>query len=47
MNKTININLGGIFFHMDESAFNLLQQYLEKLKITFYNTQVKEEIIEN
>ena len=47
MNKTININLGGTFFHIDESAYNLLQQYLEKLKITFSNTQGKEEIIED
>ncbi len=34
-------------FILDESAFNLLQQYLEKLKITFSNTQGKEEIIED
>mgnify|MGYP006089180755 FL=1 len=47
MNKTININLGGTFFHIDESAYKLLQQYLEKLKITFSNTQGKEEIIED
>ncbi len=47
MNKTISINLGRTFFHIDESAYNLLQQYLEKLKITFSNTQGKEEIIED
>ena len=47
MNKTININLGGAFFHINESVYNLLQQYLEKLKITFSNTQGKEEIIED
>ena len=47
MNKTININLGGTFFHINESVYNLLQQYLEKLKITFSNTQGKEEIIKD
>ena len=47
MNKTISINLGRTFFNIDESAYNLLQQYLEKLKITFSNTQGKEKIIED
>ena len=47
MNTTLNVNLGGTFFHIDVSAYKLLQQYLEKLKITFSNTQGKEEIIED
>lgn len=28
MNKTININLGGFFFHIDESAYEILKKYL-------------------
>lgn len=45
MNKTININLANTFFHIDESAYNLLQSYLNKLEKTFKNTQGKEEIL--
>ncbi len=29
MNKTININLGGFFFHIDEIAYQKLKRYLE------------------
>ena len=32
MNKTININLGGSFFHIDESAYFNLKKYLESVK---------------
>lgn len=32
MNKTININLGGIFFHIDEDAYLKLSKYLEAIK---------------
>jgi phage shock protein PspC (stress-responsive transcriptional regulator) len=32
MNKTININLGGIFFHIDETAFQKLTRYLDAIK---------------
>ena len=45
MNKTININLASTFFHIDESAYNLLQSYLNKLEKAFKNTQGKEEIL--
>lgn len=45
MNKTININLASTFFHVDESAYNLLQSYLNKLEKAFKNTQGKEEIL--
>lgn len=31
MNKTININLGGFFFHIDESAYQILKKYLEAI----------------
>ena len=45
MNKTININLASTFFHIDESAYNLLQSYLNKLEKAFKNSQGKEEIL--
>ena len=45
MNKIIYVNLSGRFFYVDEAAYALLNDYLEKLKITFQNTPGKEEII--
>ncbi len=32
MNKTININLGGVFFHIDEMAYQKLKKYLEAIR---------------
>jgi len=32
MNKTININLGGIFFHIDELAYQKLKNYLNAIR---------------
>ena len=32
MNKTININLGGIFFHIDEIAYQKLKNYLNAVR---------------
>ena len=32
MNKTVNINLAGLHFHIDESAYNELQRYLNAVK---------------
>lgn len=45
MNKTVNINLGGIFFHIDEDAYVKLQHYLDAIKRSLTNTQGREEII--
>ena len=45
MNKTININLAGIFFHIDEDAYAKLQHYLEAIRRSLTNTTGKEEII--
>jgi len=45
MNKTVNINLAGIFFHIDEDAYAKLQHYLEAIKNSLTNTQGKEEIL--
>ncbi len=32
MNKTININLGGVFFHIDEVAYQKLKRYLDAIR---------------
>jgi phage shock protein PspC (stress-responsive transcriptional regulator) len=45
MNKTVNINLAGIFFHIDEDAYARLQRYLEAIRHSFSNTQGRDEII--
>jgi hypothetical protein len=29
MNKTVNINLGGMFFHIDEDAYQKLTRYFD------------------
>ena len=46
MNKTININLGGFFFHIDESAYQKLRRYLDAIsKSLSDDPQGKNEII--
>ncbi len=46
MNKTININLGGFFFHIDENAYKKLNRYLEAIKKSLSDDpQGKNEII--
>jgi len=45
MNKTVNINLAGIFFHIDENAYLKLQRYLEAIKRSFTDSQGRSEII--
>jgi len=45
MNKTVNINLAGTFFHIDEDAYQKLQRYLEAIKRSFTDSQGRNEII--
>ncbi|MGB5700421.1 PspC domain-containing protein [Muriicola sp.] len=45
MNKTVNINLANVLFHIDEEAFKKLQRYLEAIKRSFSGTAGSEEII--
>ncbi|MGY3793675.1 PspC domain-containing protein [Aquimarina sp. 433] len=45
MNKTVNINLAGIFFHIDEDAYLKLQRYIEAIKRSFTDSQGRDEII--
>lgn len=44
MNKTVTINIAGLFFHIDEDAYNKLSNYLDSIKNSL-NTEGKEEII--
>lgn len=45
MNKTVNINLANLLFHIDENAYLKLQHYLESIKRSFSGTPGSEEII--
>lgn len=46
MNKTVNINLGGIFFHIDEEAYQKLKNYLDAIRRSLIDDpQGKDEII--
>ena len=48
MNKTININLGGIFFHIDEIAYQKLKKYLEAIRKSLSDDpQGRDEIIKD
>ncbi len=46
MNKTININLGGMFFHIDENAYQKLNRYLNAIRKSLSDDpQGRDEII--
>ena len=45
MKKTININLAGFVFYIDEDAYEELQKYLKNIKTYLGNTEGREEII--
>ncbi len=45
MNKTVDINLANILFHIDEKAYNKLQRYLEAVKRSFAGTPGSDEIL--
>jgi len=47
MDKTININLGGILFNVDEDAFRILRDYLQALNNRFANVQGGHETVED
>ena len=48
MNKTVNINLGGLFFHIDENAYQKLKHYLDAINNSLNDDpQEKEEIIKD
>ncbi len=45
MNKTVNINLAGIIFHVDEDAYQRLSNYLNAIKQKFAGEEGGDEII--
>ena len=45
MNKTVNINLGGMFFHIDEDAYQKLTRYFDAIKRSLSNSSGQDEII--
>ena len=45
MNKTVNINLANILFHIDEEAYHKMRRYLESIKRSFANTPGSDEIL--
>ncbi|MCW9038181.1 PspC domain-containing protein [Altibacter sp.] len=45
MNKTVNINLAGTFFHIDEDAFGKLSRYLDAIKKSLSDPQGSDEIL--
>ncbi|MBS1646968.1 MAG: PspC domain-containing protein [Bacteroidetes bacterium] len=45
MNKTININLSGMVFNIEENAYQLLKDYLQAIKNKFKNEEGCDEII--
>ena len=47
MNKTINIHLAQTLFSLDENAYALLKNYLEKLERLFKNTEGAKDILED
>ena len=47
MNKTVNINLGGMFFHIDEDAYQKLTRYFDAIKRSLSNSNGEEEIIKD
>ncbi len=47
MKKTVNINLGGYPFHVDEDAFDLLKEYIDKLNRVLSGDENKKEIVDD
>ena len=47
MKKTISVNIKGLNFLIEEDAYVLLQDYLERLKTTLRNEEGSQEIIED
>jgi phage shock protein PspC (stress-responsive transcriptional regulator)/ribosomal protein L7/L12 len=47
MNKTVNINLGGMFFHIDEDAYQKLTRYFDAIKRSLSKSSGQDEIIKD
>lgn len=44
MKKTLTVNISGIVFHIDEDAYNVLNDYLQSIRKNFSRTEGGEEI---
>lgn len=47
MNKTVNINLGGMLFHIDEDAYQKMTRYFDAIKRSLSSSNGQEEIIKD
>lgn len=47
MNKTVNINIGGLFFNVDENAFQKLSRYFDAIKRSLSNSSGQDEIMKD
>ncbi len=47
MKKTINVNIGGMMFHLDDDAFEKCKSYLDTLKVKFSKMEGGNEIVED
>lgn len=47
MNKTVNANIGGLIFHIDEDAFQKMNRYLDTLKSYFRKSDGNTEIMDD
>jgi phage shock protein PspC (stress-responsive transcriptional regulator) len=45
MNKTVNSNIGGLIFHIDEDAYQKLTRYFEGIKRSLSNSSGQDEIM--
>lgn len=45
MKKTLTVNLGGTVYHIDEDAYNLLDNYLNNLRYHFRKEEGADEIV--
>jgi phage shock protein PspC (stress-responsive transcriptional regulator) len=45
MKKTLTVNISGIVFHIDEDAYNVLNNYLESIRAHFSRTRGGDEIV--
>lgn len=45
MKKTLTVNISGIVFHIDEDAYNILNNYLESIRVHFSRTRGGDEIV--
>ena len=47
MNKTVTVNIGGIVFHIEENAYDMLGSYLQAIRNHFTISDGRDEIIQD